>query len=99
MEPFREQDMISLDQLAMLAEAGKIDSCLLPVDAGLSGWPLVVIDESLTHRFCHGNPVPTDCGETGLVRVYGPENQLLGLGEITPENQLKPKRLMHLDPQ
>lgn len=95
-EPFCEQDMVTLDELTRLAQAEQIDSCLLPVDAGLIDWPLVTIDESSSHRFLHGNPVTPDCSETGLVRVYGPENRLLGLGEITPENQLKPKRVMHL---
>ena len=95
-EPFCEQDMVTLDELTRLAETEQIDSCLLPVDAGLIDWPLVTIDESSSHRFRHGNPVTTDCSETGLVRVYGPENRLLGLGEITSENQLNPKRVMHL---
>ena len=95
-EPFCEQDMVTLDELTRLAETEQIDSCLLPVDAGLIDWPLVTIDESSSHRFRHGNPVTTDCSETGLVRVYGPENRLLGLGEISPENQLNPKRVMHL---
>lgn len=95
-EPFREQDMVTLDELTRLAEAEQIDSCLLPVDAGLIDWPLVTIDEPGSHRFRHGNPVTADCSETGLVRVYGPENRLLGLGEISPENQLNPKRVMHL---
>jgi tRNA pseudouridine55 synthase len=95
-EPFREQDMVSLEQLDRLAESERLDTCLLPVDAGLANWPLITVDEALSQRFCHGNPVPVDSGQTGLVRVYGPENRLLGLGEITPENHLQPKRLMHL---
>ncbi|MBT8049166.1 MAG: tRNA pseudouridine(55) synthase TruB [Xanthomonadales bacterium] len=95
-EPFHEQDMISLDELAQLAEAGQTDSCLLPVDAGLADWPLVTLDQTLAHRFTHGNPVTASGCEPGPVRVYGPKNDLLGLGEITPENHLKPKRVMNL---
>lgn len=95
-EPFKEQDMTSLEFLADLAETGQLDSCLLPVDAGLADWPMITVDEALSQRFRHGNPVPVDGGQIGPVRAYGPQNRLLGLGEITPENLLKPKRLMHL---
>ena len=98
-EPFRAHDMMSLEQLAGLAENGDIDSCLLAVDAGLVEWPLLILDAAQTERFSHGNPVDAGAGKTGLVRVYGPENHLLGIGEVTRENLLQPKRLMNLPPQ
>lgn len=98
-EPFRAHDMMSLEELADLAENGDIDSCLLAVDAGLAEWPLVILDSAQAERFSHGNPVHAGAGKTGLVRVYGPENQLLGIGEGDRENFLKPKRLMNLLPQ
>lgn len=95
-QPFREQDMITLDELIALAEAEKAENCLLPVDAGLTDWPVVNLDEEQTNRFSHGNPVEATDVDAGLVRVYGPENRLLGLGEVTIDQSLKPKRLMHL---
>ena len=95
-EPFREKDMITLEELLARAEAETLDDCLLPVDSGLTDWPSVTLDEVSMDRFCHGNPVDQAAGTTGLVRVFGPEKNLLGIGEIFPENQLKPKRIMHL---
>jgi tRNA pseudouridine55 synthase len=94
--PFRAQDMISLEELTILAEHGEIDSCLLPVDSALTDWPLVILDPDQTERFSHGNPVEIQSHDPGLVRVYAPQNHLLGLGEVTPDNLLKPKRLMNL---
>lgn len=94
-EPFRAHDMMDLEQLAGLAENGDIDSCLLAVDAGLDEWPLLILDAAQTERFSHGNPV-AGAGKAGLVRVYGPENHLLGIGEVTRDNLLQPKRLMNL---
>jgi tRNA pseudouridine55 synthase len=94
--PFQAQDMISLADLTSLAERGEIDSCLLPVDSALADWPVMILDPCQTDRFSHGNPVDADTARPGLVRVYGPDNQLLGLGEVTPEGRLKPKRLMNL---
>lgn len=95
-EPFKERDMIALDELAALAEQEKAESCLQAVDSGLSDWQDVQLDAVRADRFSHGNPVEIQSHEPGLVRVYGPQNHLLGIGEITPENHLKPKRIMHL---
>ena len=95
-EPFREKDMITLEELLARAETEVLDDCLLPVDSGLIDWPMVILDENSMIRFCHGNPVEQAVEVPGLVRVYGPEQKLLGVGEILPDNQLKPKRIMHL---
>lgn len=94
--PFQAQDMISLEDLTGLAERGEIDSCLLPVDSALADWPVVILDAAQTDRFSHGNPVDAGDAQPGLARVYGPENRLLGLGEVIPGQRLKPKRLMNL---
>ena len=95
-EPFLEKDMITLEELLARAEAEVLDDCLLPVDSGLIDWPMVTLDENSMIRFCHGNPVEQAVEAPGLVRVYGPEQKLLGVGEILADNQLKPKRIMHL---
>jgi tRNA pseudouridine55 synthase len=95
-EPFREKDMITLEELLARAESESLDDCLLPVDSGLIDWPSVTLDEISTNRFCHGNPVETIFDQKRLVRVYGPGERLLGLGEVTSGMCLKPKRIMHL---
>ena len=89
--------MVSLEELEIRAEAGDPESLLLPVDAGLEGWPLETLDENAARRFSHGNPVPAASQTAGNVRVYGPANRLLGIGEITEENLLKPRRIMNLE--
>jgi tRNA pseudouridine55 synthase len=94
-EPFREKDMVTLEELLARAESESLDDCLLPVDSGLIDWPVVTLDETSTNRFCHGNPVELATGNPGLVRVYGPEKNLLGIGDLLPGNLLKPKRLMN----
>lgn len=95
-EPFREKDMITLEELLSRAEAESLDDCLLPVDSGLADWPSVTLDEVSANRFCHGNPVETVCDQVGPVRVYGPGSRLLGLAEVMSGKCLKPKRIMHL---
>ena len=92
-EPFDEQGMLSLDQLEGLSEQGKLDDVLLPVDAGIADWPVVTLEGESCRRFSHGNPVQTPDGPQGKVRVYGPEDILLGLAEIDSDQCLRPKRL------
>jgi len=95
-EPFREHDMLSFEALTTAAEEGCIDQCLLPPDAGLSNWSSVRLDEEGARRFEHGNPVRGPHGHSGLVRVHGPQGQLLGLGEVSADGWLKVRRLMQL---
>jgi tRNA pseudouridine55 synthase len=95
-EPFREQDMITLQELESRLESESPEEILLPVDQGLSNWTVINLDESGAERFQHGNPVQTDSGQIGLVRVYGPNDKLLGIGELTEHELLKPKRIMLL---
>jgi len=92
-EPFRQEDMIGLEQLIAMAEAGTLDESLLKPDAGLEDWPLVVLEGEGQKRFSHGNPLEHFSGEPGMVRVYGADGIMLGLGEIDSDQNLRPKRL------
>ncbi|MEE4219114.1 MAG: tRNA pseudouridine(55) synthase TruB [Xanthomonadales bacterium] len=94
---FSGAGMVTLEKLEARVEAGDPESLLLPVDAGLEAWPVVYLDEASATRFKHGNPVKADA-EPGPVRVYGPGERLLGLGEIGSSNTLKPNRVMNLAP-
>jgi len=94
--PFREQDMVSLEDLIDLSGRGRIDTCLLPVDSGLADWPAITLNPEQANRFSHGNPVEVGSEKACLHRVFGPEGDLLGLGEVTTGNTLRPKRIMHI---
>jgi tRNA pseudouridine55 synthase len=93
--PFGEADMIGLDDLEALAEAGTPDETLLPPDAGLAHWPVVTLGEEAAVKFGHGNPVAGVAAPPGPVRVYGPGG-LLGLGDVSVDKLLKARRLMNL---
>lgn len=95
-EPFEEQDMITLETLETAVESGNVRALLQPVDAGLVEWPIVELDDDSADRFSHGNPVSTVINQAGLARAYNHAGKLLGIGEITPDKLLKPKRIMHL---
>lgn len=104
-EPFREEGMVGLEQLASMREAGTLQRCLLPPDAGLQDWPAVTLGAAAAERFGHGTLVEAGsavvqaggAAAPGLVRVYGPTGLLLGLGEIDAERRLKARRVFNLE--
>ena len=97
-EPFDQFPMLTLEQLQDARESGELQNCLLPVDAGLPDWPLVKLDSIQQGKFNHGNHVSILTGglEPGKVRVYGPEEDLLGLADLGPDGKLQPIRVFNL---
>ncbi|NNL05572.1 MAG: tRNA pseudouridine(55) synthase TruB [Xanthomonadales bacterium] len=92
-----DSGMVSLETVVATVEQGKGDDLLLPPDAGLTDWPRIDLVAPAAIRFSHGNPVDAGTADPGMIRVYGPENHLLGLGEVTGQ-ALKPRRVMNLQP-
>ncbi len=95
-EPFREADMISLDELERASLAGQQDLLLLPLDTGLESWPMIQLSGEEQVRFTHGNPAPVQETYRGKVRVYSLSGEILGLGEVRDDHQVHPKRLFNL---
>jgi tRNA pseudouridine55 synthase len=97
-EPFDHFSMVTLEQLQEAKESGGLPGMLLPVDAGLPHWPRVELDTIQRGKFSHGQSFPLPVGEsiTGNVRVYGPEEGLLGLAEIMAGGKLQPSRVFNL---
>lgn len=101
--PFEEQVMWSESQLEGHADA---DSLLLPMDAGLEHMPRQRLDESGVCAFLQGQAVtpvsgadeinPTDQQLGEFCRIYGSQNQLLGLGTYAEQGKIAPKRVLQL---
>ncbi|MEO1576255.1 MAG: tRNA pseudouridine(55) synthase TruB, partial [Pseudomonadota bacterium] len=95
--PFTGKTMWTLEALTERAEAAGIpglDELLLPVDAALEAWPSVSLTADAAHFFANGQPVqapgaPADV----LIRTYGGSGQFLGIGQVTGDGRLGPKRL------
>ncbi|MGD9265417.1 MAG: tRNA pseudouridine(55) synthase TruB [Lysobacterales bacterium] len=95
-DTFTGRTMVTLERLQQAHDEGNLQDFLLPVDAGLSDWPRVVLDADQQGKFRHGNPVHVDDERTGKVRAYGPDENLLGLAELSDEGILKPIRVFNL---
>jgi tRNA pseudouridine55 synthase len=93
-DPYHEEDMITLDDLADL-DPSELEKLLLPIDSALSAWPQITLTESLTYYIKQGQPiiVPKAPPE-GLVRLMSNQQTFLGTGEILDDGRVAPRRLV-----
>lgn len=93
------EQAVNLDILSETAEELR-QQFLLPVDALLSSFPVVELNEALTKRFLHGQRLALGAekmalpASPGRVRVYGVNRQLLGTGQLLEYSVLAPERLI-----
>lgn len=100
--PFDEADTISLGQLEAMRQeqdAEQLDHLLKPMDAGIQHMMSVELSEDMAFYFRQGQPmmVPQAYreGEEGdIVRVFEADGPFLGVGEVTDDGRVAPKRLV-----
>lgn len=95
-DPFRQPRMHTLEALQAIAEQGgesALDACLLPVEAGLAGFPRVEVDAAGGRRLAQGQRLPGHAPSDGPVAIHGPDGRVLGLGTVNAEGTLSPQRL------
>ena len=97
-EPFAGEPMIALAELESAVAAGKGTALLLPIDAGLQGWPRLELEPARAERFRQGNPVTAAGPNPGRVRVYADSGRILGLAELRADGKLHPKRVFVYSP-
>jgi tRNA pseudouridine55 synthase len=93
------EQAVTQEAFEALAEADQ-STVLLPVDALLSSFPLVVLSDELARRFLHGQRLSLEKegialpALRGRVRVVGAAHQLLGTGQMLEFGVLAPERLV-----
>lgn len=105
-EPFGGQPMVGLPEIEALAalpadEAlAALSGLLRPLQDALPPWPLVRLDGPSALRMSRGGAVRAPAGhQPGPVRLYGPGNSFLGVGEVGPDGIASPRRLVARDPR
>ncbi|MBT8078496.1 MAG: tRNA pseudouridine(55) synthase TruB [Gammaproteobacteria bacterium] len=94
--------MLDLRGAEEIAESGidALRSRLIPADAALSGWPSIALTAADVSRFCGGQAVNAELPpgqEPGrLLRVYGPDDRFLGIGEGLAGSLVAPRRIFRL---
>ena len=94
--PFGEAQMVTLAALEDFASEGReaLDRCLLPVDRALTSWPRVVVPAALRGPFTSGRAAAAQSvWPRGQVRVYSPDGEFLGIGEVSATGSLAPRRV------
>ncbi|NKN32547.1 tRNA pseudouridine(55) synthase TruB [Marichromatium bheemlicum] len=100
--PYREGEtaFVTLDQVEAMAAAeegalAQLDAQLLALDSALGHWPAVRLSADAAFYLRQGQAVLVPQAPTeGLVRLYDPSEQFLGVGCILDDGKVQPKRLI-----
>ncbi|MDQ7091102.1 MAG: tRNA pseudouridine(55) synthase TruB [Methylococcales bacterium] len=84
----------TLEQLAAMDQV-TLKNCLLSVDLPLKSIPKVELSETQTHAIRLGQAISTKYSLLGKVRMYN-QQCFLGLGEMSVDGHLAPKKLFNL---
>ncbi len=93
---FASAKMIDMATVEALAEdgPGPLREELLPADVALADFQQVSISLEDAQRFCGGQAVAVEVEEQeGLARVYEAGQRFLGVGELTDDGMLAPRRV------
>jgi len=83
--------------LEALAETGSasLDACILKTDSALQRWPAVHLSRESAFAIVRGNSVVVaELPEAEWVRLYGPSDDFLGMGEVGHGGKIEPRRMM-----
>jgi len=96
--PFALSGCHALDDVIRMQEekgSAALDALLLPVDTALQDLPLVKLSTSSAFYWLHGQPVRApDAPKSGLLRVQDADGNFIGIGEISEDGRIAPKRLI-----
>ncbi len=93
---FKSENMIDMAAVEALAEQGPLPlrAKLLPADVALVDLPGVSVAIDDAARFCGGQAVSVDTEEQeGLARVYAAGDRFLGVGLLSGDGMLAPRRV------
>lgn len=96
---FRAEDMVDLKRAEAVAAEGpeRLREQLLPPDRALAGMPDISLPNGLAAKFCGGQAVSAGAaGQTGLARIYGETREFLGVGELSGDGMVAPRRVFRL---
>lgn len=95
--PYTAAQMISFEILEhILAQEGieKLESYLFPVDSSLTFMPDLLLSEAAAYYLRQGQPVMVPYAPaSGWIRLTLPNGHFLGVGEITEDGRVAPRRL------
>lgn len=94
-DPFRTPQMFTLEALEARAGQGQtvLDACVLPLEAGLAGYPVLSLDAADAHRFGQGQILCRPGLSEGVWVVADQVGRALGLVDLEADGRLRIRRL------
>ena len=94
-EPFAASAMVGIEDLEQIRDdASSLQQLLQRPDQALVALPVCCLDSEQTKRLRYGQAVALSDTEPGRVRVYGPQDDFVGIAEVDELGVLRPRRLM-----
>ena len=91
---FKISAAIELDGLRDMTPDQR-DACLLPTDSLVAALPRVDLDAREAQKIATGQAVQSPCTfSSGLVSIYGPRQEYLGIATVKTPGIIVPRRLM-----
>ncbi len=91
--PFGLTEAVRLEQAVALAKADSLAHVVFAPDSVLGPIAPILLDDELSARFSNGAR-STIAGPPGRRRVYAIDGRFLGLGELTADGLLHPRRVL-----
>jgi len=95
--PYGLETAVPWDEVREARDGERLWPRVLPPDSALGALDAVTLDAAAARAFAHGQAVAVGRAGGGMLRVYGPDGRLLGVGQARGD-QVKPERLLHADP-
>ena len=94
---FGIENAITLEQLEAASENGTLDEIVIPVEKALGDYPMIKVTAAQAKRFRNGGELDLQRLKyqrmLGYFRIYDPEDNFIGLGEIGEGDSLAVKRV------
>ena len=87
------EDAVTLQALETMSVDERL-ATLKPLDALMQTLPAVHLSENDRVRFCHGQRLALGLPSCSRVRVYGPDEQMVGTARVNERGVLEPERLI-----
>ena len=94
---FEIKNAVTLEQLTQAAENGTLDEVVIPVEKALENYPMIKVTAAQAKRFRNGGELDLQRLKyprmLGFFRIYDPDDDFIGLGEIGLGDSLAVKRV------
>ena len=94
---FEIEKAVTLEELEEAVNNGRISDLLIPVDKALEEYPVIKVSEAQAKRFRNGGELSLERLRyprmLGFFRIYDPDGNFIGIGEIGQKDCLEIKRV------